>query len=776
MSSYVEMAKALLKHPDIAETMNLLQLEILLKVSDVMSADQRTHLQSIINRRRIKEPLKKLKLKTVITVPLTVSVPASVPSQLPKLRLRKFKPLLLEEPLPNIPSVMNTYLTDTHMQTLAQKLISAPLDAKDIDLGQLRIILRAADQAYRVGEPFMSDAVYDSLLETYLEKRRALQLPDDMTDITFLPTEKVQRKLPIHLGSMTKYVIGQKKLHDRFQNWITAHGGNEYLITHKLDGASGLYWHDPVTGHVLYTKEGWDVSHFIPFLKLPELPVMHGVRGEFIMKIDRFKLHFSKTYKNIRNMIAGQLNSKSTSINTSVVKNMHFVVYEYIDNGDGVQGLRPQEQLVRAEKLGFMVVVHQLWNVLTLDMLSKYLKTSILNNDYEIDGLIITNNDTPPDRSNLDASGNPYYAVAFKENPKGILVKVNEVLWDVSKHGKLIPVVTFDPIWIDANVSRATAFNAKFVEDNRLGIGSNIRIIKSGGVIPHIEEVVSQTIPQFPQMVYKWDENHTHIHVADIQSNPKVKIEVIHNFLAGIGAKGIGPKTVETICSIVECTLLNIILLKQEDLKGHFGPKMIPKIIDSIATALKFVDLTAFMAATGLLGPGIGTRKLYPILNRYKTEILSGKSITNGMLTAVEGIGPNLAPQIAENIPKFLLFWTQVPETYRTAILQCTSGTAPATAVTGSLPTTVASTSTAYPSSTVLATILPPSKKILLTGFRDQVISNAIGRDREASSMTGTVGLLIIKDINTYNNKVQKATEQGIPIMTKEEFYTKLGL
>src|SRR3989344_4498947 len=115
MSSYVEMAKALLKHPDIAETMNLLQLEILLKVSDVMSADQRTHLQSIINRRRIKEPLKKLKLKTVITVPLTVSVPASVPSQLPKLRLRKFKPLLLEEPLPNIPSVMNTYLTDTHM-------------------------------------------------------------------------------------------------------------------------------------------------------------------------------------------------------------------------------------------------------------------------------------------------------------------------------------------------------------------------------------------------------------------------------------------------------------------------------------------------------------------------------------------------------------------------------------------------------------------------------------------------------------------------------------
>ena len=60
-----------------------------------------------------------------------------------------------------------------------------------------------------------------------------------------------------------------------------------------------------------------------------------------------------------------------------------------------------------------------------------------------------------------------------------------------SKDGLLKPVVQIEPVHIrGADIEFATANNAKNVEENKIGIGAIVLMLRSGDVIPKIEKVV----------------------------------------------------------------------------------------------------------------------------------------------------------------------------------------------------------------------------------------------------------------------------------------------
>ena len=64
---------------------------------------------------------------------------------------------------------------------------------------------------------------------------------------------------------------------------------------------------------------------------------------------------------------------------------------------------------------------------------------------------------------------------------------VVDVIWTPSKHGYLKPKIKIEPVTLSGTIiTYATAFNGAFVKTNNLGIGSVVRLIRSGDVIPHI--------------------------------------------------------------------------------------------------------------------------------------------------------------------------------------------------------------------------------------------------------------------------------------------------
>jgi NAD-dependent DNA ligase len=168
---------------------------------------------------------------------------------------------------------------------------------------QLTNIIRVANNKYYNQLPIMTDNQYD-IVKEYIEKK----YPNN-TIIKEIGAEVERNKvaLPYEMASMEKIKSNTNEL----PSWIARFKG-PYIISSKLDGVSGLYSTEGDTPK-LYTrgngKVGQDVSHLIPFLRLPKTQGI-TIRGEFIILKEVFELKYKHTFANPRNMVAGIINHK----------------------------------------------------------------------------------------------------------------------------------------------------------------------------------------------------------------------------------------------------------------------------------------------------------------------------------------------------------------------------------------------------------------------------------------------------------------------------------
>lgn len=125
-------------------------------------------------------------------------------------------------------------------------------------------IIRFSIKNYHNDQPIMSDNQYD-IIKEYCENK----FPDHpvFTEIG-AEVERNKAHLPYEMASMDKIKPNTNAL----QNWCNKYKG-PYILSCKLDGVSGLYSTEGDKPK-LYTrgngKIGQDVSHLIPFLRLPK--------------------------------------------------------------------------------------------------------------------------------------------------------------------------------------------------------------------------------------------------------------------------------------------------------------------------------------------------------------------------------------------------------------------------------------------------------------------------------------------------------------------------
>ena len=173
-------------------------------------------------------------------------------------------------------------------------------------------------------------------------------------------------------------------------------------------------------------------------------------------------------------------------------------------------------------------------NDLSNELLSEVLVKWRADYLYEIDGVIVTDDNVYPRKS-----GNPEHSFAFKMvlSDQIAEVKVVDVLWNPSKDGYLKPRVQIEPIQLGGvKIEYATGFNAAFIEQNKIGLGALIQIIRSGDVIPHIRSVtIPAEAPKMPLVPYKWNDTHVDIMLEDIGSDTTVREKNITGFFRGIG-------------------------------------------------------------------------------------------------------------------------------------------------------------------------------------------------------------------------------------------------
>jgi len=616
---------------------------------------------------------------------------------------------------------------------------------------ELELVLNYTNNAYRNLNPVMTDNEYD-IIHDYMETK----YPNNSILSSVgapIEIEKNKAVLPYPMGSMDK----RKPDTNELNNWKKTYKG-PYVLSCKLDGVSGLYTTEGEKPK-LYTrgdgKIGQDISHFIPYLRLPKEKNI-VIRGEFIIPKNVFELKYKTKFANARNLVSGIINRISLD---DKIKDVHFVAYELIK-----PERKPFDQLEKLTEMNVDVVLFKREKDVTNEMLSNYLTEWRNVYDYEIDGVIVTD-----DNIYTRKPGNPEYSFAFKMVLSDQIAesRVVDVIWTPSKDGYLKPRVRIEPIKLGGvEINYATGFNGAFIEQNKIGIGAVIEIIRSGDVIPHIRSVTQPAEnAKMPNEPYIWNNTHIDILLENKNNDPIVREKNITGFFKGIGVDGLKSGNIERIINAGYDTVPKIINMKISDfLKVEgFKEKLASKIYESIQSKIKEASLIQLMAASNILGRGINEKKIEPIMEAYP-NILKGDMFSKTdmerkiqMLKKVKGIAEKTAELFVSKIALFIQFMKECGLEYK-------------------LNQPITSENNEEGENIVDHPL--NNKTVVFTGFRNDELEKVIKKlsGKIGSSVSKNTFVVVTKDKDDKTGKVLQAEKIGVTVMTPDELIETYNL
>lgn len=606
------------------------------------------------------------------------------------------------------------------------------------------------DYYYNTETPLVSDFVFD-ILEDILRERD----PDNIyLSVIGAPISKDKVKLPFHMPSLDK-----RKTNKEIMEFGNKKKG-PYTWSLKLDGVSGLLY--KLDGKFrLFTRGdgtyGQDITHLIKFVlenkfEPSKIPDNTAIRGELIISENNFGKIKDK-FKNKRNAVAGLVNSKT--IDTDVAKLTDFIGYNILN-----KKYKHEVQLKKLKEWGFPVVEHGTMTSLTEKYLEKLLKDKRTSSEYEIDGIVVTDNS----QAYEPTKENPDYVFAYKTvlSDQVANVEVIDVMWNVTMHGYLKPILKLKPVTlVGVEITNVTAFNGKYVVDNKLGPGSVIKLVRSGDVIPHILEVIKPSKdgePKMPTIPYKWNDTGIDLIVKDIHGSAEdsIIIKQLTHFFGTLNVKyiseGIIAKFVEHGYKTVS-DILNANISELSKIDG-IGEKLLSKIFDNTRIAFETTNLETLMASSNLFGRGLGVKKLHIIVTAYPNimnEQLSADEIYNKVLV-LNGFDVKTAKQFSINFEKFKKFFSTLEKIKLISVGHL------------KVPPKVKIDKT---SKNIFA-----NQKIVLTGTRDKAVENFIidNGGQMSSSVSKNTNLLIYKDGETSSAKYIKAQELHVKTISLSEF------
>jgi NAD-dependent DNA ligase len=400
-------------------------------------------------------------------------------------------------------------------------------------------------------------------------------------------------------------------------------------------------------------------------------------------------------------------------------------------------------------------VLNKMVTSLTNEMLSDTLIEWPQTYAYEIDGVIVTD-----DKNYSRKSGNPEHSIAFKMvlSDQIAEAKVVDVIWTPSKDGYLKPRVQIEPINLGGvRIEYATGFNGAFINDNKVGIGAIIELIRSGDVIPHIRKVTTPAEEaKMPSVPFKWNDTHVDVLLEDINSDETVKEKVITGFFRGIGVEGLSSGNIARIIDAGFDSVPKIITMTVADFLtvDGFKDKTANKLYNGIKEKLESASIISIMSASNIFGRGFSGKKTELIMEAYPDILISKEPAQEKIkkVASIKGMAKKTAEAFVQAIPNFIQFLQETKLIHKIAQAQAQLEQAP-----------LVEKDTSHPLF---------GKTIVMTGFRDASIQQAV-KDVGAklgSSVSKNTFLVLVKDLEEDTGKAADAKKLGIKLMTPEEF------
>lgn len=607
-----------------------------------------------------------------------------------------------------------------------------------------RAITVAKNTYYNKGISIISDEDYDILVE----RLKILNPKSKLLEKVGASVKGKKVKLPYWMGSMNKI----KSEDHLVKKWTNIYKG-PYIISDKLDGVSCLLLLD--RGVItLYTRGdgeyGQNISSLVGIAnlsidKLKKEKKKIAIRGELIISKKKFN-KYKKIFSNARNMVAGIVNTKKEYLNKKYAADIDFVSYEVIE-----PFAKPSKQMEMLKKWGMMVVYHDIYYHINLNVLDIILQNRKKKSEYEIDGIVVTD-DVKYVRNE---SGNPPYSFAYKGISTTANVKVIDVIWTPSKDGIIVPRIHIEKTRLNqVDIEYTTGFNAKFIVNNKIGPGAIITIFRSGDVIPYILGVQKPSKkPALPKNLnYIWDSSHVNIKLINADQNEDVIIRRLTKFVKDVGIDNLSKGIVTHLVRSGYDSIPKIIKLTVNDLlniKG-FGDRLAKKIYNNIQKAKNNIDILTLMVSSNIFGRGFGKEKIKKILDIYPNivDTYSSRKILEwkNRLMSLEGFNKITVDAFINSLPKFQRFYKNIKKIIYVK---------------------------PYQRKTIKN--LFKGEIVVFTGFRNKKWEEFIEEEggRIAKTVTKNTTLLIYNDDNDETIKYEKAKDLGIRMISKSEFSKK---
>ena len=505
-------------------------------------------------------------------------------------------------------------------------------------------ITEASYNYYVLDNPTISDKEWDRMYDELilLEKQTGIVLPSSPTNkIGGTPLDKFEKTT--HYRKLMS--LDKAQSFEEITEWLERNEKlisfkHEFSLEHKFDGLSLALTYKDGKLEIGATRGngevGENVTNQVKTIRTIPLTIPYKglvvIQGEGIMKLselEKFNSINDDKLKNARNAAAGAIRNLDPKVTKS--RNLDFFAYNinYIENKTFLTQEEEHKFLIDN---GFMVdplfkVVHSLEEIKkNIEQVSKQKK----DYDFLIDGMVIKINNLAVREELGETIKFPRGMLAYKFEAEETTTQLNDVIWQVSRTGRLTPVAILEPIELcGVTVSRATLNNYSEIVKKGVKIGSRIFIRRSNEVIPEVLGL-AQDYPSSKEI-----QRPTHCPVCgtetvwgDIETIcpnhfgcPKQIIERL-SFFSSKDAMNIIDLSVKTIEKLHELYNINcysdIYKLTAEQLYSveNFKDKKVNKILASIENS-KNPELSRFIFALGIDNVGIKTAK--QLANHYKT-------------------------------------------------------------------------------------------------------------------------------------------------------------
>lgn len=531
------------------------------------------------------------------------------------------------------------------------------------------------DYAYRyyvLDEPIVADIEYDRLyneLES-LEKSSGVRLNNSPTLRVGGEPLKAFKQVT-HKGRL--FSLDKCQTKEELQAWFTKlANANSTLPLCSLE-----YKFDGLTINLTYDKGelvkaatrgngevGEDVTEQVKTIKSVPLTIDYKglieVQGEGIMRLSALE-KYNKTavtpLKNARNGVAGAI--RNLDPKETAKRNLEVVCYNvnYIEDIDFKNG---SDMIEFLEKNRFKTSEFYFLSNDESEILDKLDDIETLRSklDFLIDGAVIKINSADIREEMGYTEKFPRWAMAFKFPAEEVTTTVKDVIWQVSRTGKLNPLAIVEPVDIaGVTVSRATLSNYSEILRKDIKINSRVFIRRSNDVIPEILGVAEHTsdsrdiLPpdKCPACGGDVEKSGVFYKCKNFNNCITAIVSQITHFASkdGMDIDGLSDKTIELLYNEGKLRKFSdLYKLTKEDLDGleGFKDKKISNLINAIQTS-KITTLDRFLFAIGITN--IGKKTARQLSDAYKT-LDRVKEATIEELINLDDFGAIMAENVVE--------------------------------------------------------------------------------------------------------------------------------